>query len=70
MIERDAVPVAPSESVAVSWIVWVPTERSLRLKLPPVPIGPSSDEVQLRAVPVRLPSSESEPEPWLPSSEA
>ena len=35
---REAVPVAPLESVAVSVMVWVPTERLLLLNEVPVPI--------------------------------
>ena len=59
-----AVPVAPWESVAVSVMVWVPTERVDVENDVPVPIWPSRLLVQTSEAPLRTPSSGSLPEPW------
>ena len=51
----ESLPGSPPESVTEAVIMWVPSLRVAE-KLPPVPIGPTKSEVQLR-LPVRVPSS-------------
>ena len=53
----DVDPVAPSASVTLAVMMWVPF-GSERTKLPPVPMGPAMSELQ-RMDPVRSPSSKS-----------
>ena len=55
LIVRVADALTPSLSVAVAVIVWVPTLRSEREKLGPVPRGPSMLDVHTR-LPATLPS--------------
>ncbi len=59
----EAVPVAPFESVAVSVIVCVPTDKVLLANEVPVPIEPLTLLVHTSDAPVSAPSSGSEPDP-------
>jgi hypothetical protein len=64
VMETVVAPVAPSGSVPVRVMVWLPSVRSVFENDPPVPIPPSRLEVQDIALPESEPVSGSPQLPW------